>query len=215
LGTETKTKEVLPLKNELGTFEIRMESIGGQGANLAGKILAEAGIVEMGLNGVNFASYGSEKKGTPVKSFVRFQPGGRAAPAGDFLDHPREIRPDHAGGEAGHQYHSQHQARRRGSPRPSQDTRPGDAVHGRRGKDSRRGKGSGEHHHHGHGRARDRLPDPRGRRDASSRTSRPSTGATRKSRSSRSPTTASTTTFLSSPSGRNSGGRTLPWAAPS
>ncbi len=49
-----------------------MESIGGQGANLAGKLLAEAGIMEIGLNGVNFASYGSEKKGTPVKSFIRF-----------------------------------------------------------------------------------------------------------------------------------------------
>ena len=61
----------LPLTNELGYYDIRMESIGGMGANLAGQILAEACILRMGFNGVNFASYGSEKKGTPVKSFIR------------------------------------------------------------------------------------------------------------------------------------------------
>jgi len=61
----------LPITNELGYYDIRMESIGGMGANLAGQILAEACILRMGYNGVNFASYGSEKKGTPVKSFIR------------------------------------------------------------------------------------------------------------------------------------------------
>jgi pyruvate ferredoxin oxidoreductase gamma subunit len=49
-----------------------MESIGGLGANLAGKILADAGMIGMGYNGASFASYGSEKKGSPVKAFVRF-----------------------------------------------------------------------------------------------------------------------------------------------
>src|SRR5690606_40042546 len=63
---------ILPKKNELGFYEIRLESIGGLGANLAGKMLAEAGVLGLGLNGSNFSSYGSEKKGTPVKSFVRF-----------------------------------------------------------------------------------------------------------------------------------------------
>lgn len=63
---------ILPKKNELGFFEIRLESIGGLGANLAGKMLAEAGVLGLGLNGSNFASYGSEKKGSPVKSFIRF-----------------------------------------------------------------------------------------------------------------------------------------------
>lgn len=52
-------------------FEIRLESIGGLGANLAGKMLAESGVLGLGLNGANFSSYGSEKKGSPVKSFVR------------------------------------------------------------------------------------------------------------------------------------------------
>lgn len=63
---------ILPKKNDLGFFEIRLESIGGLGANLAGKMLAEAGVLGLGLNGSNFSSYGSEKKGSPVKSFVRY-----------------------------------------------------------------------------------------------------------------------------------------------
>ncbi|MDH5638419.1 MAG: 2-oxoacid:acceptor oxidoreductase family protein, partial [Nitrospinota bacterium] len=62
----------LPIVNELGFYEIRMESVGGFGANLAGKILGEAGVLGMGFNGSNFSSYGSEKKGSPVKAFVRF-----------------------------------------------------------------------------------------------------------------------------------------------
>ncbi len=67
---------ILPKTNELGCYEIRLESIGGLGANLAGKMLAEAGVMGLGLNGSNFSSYGSEKKGSPVKAFVRFsEPG--------------------------------------------------------------------------------------------------------------------------------------------
>jgi pyruvate ferredoxin oxidoreductase gamma subunit len=56
-------------------MKIRLESIGGLGANLAGKLLAEAGVLGQGFNGANFSSYGSEKKGTPVKSFIRFSDG--------------------------------------------------------------------------------------------------------------------------------------------
>jgi pyruvate ferredoxin oxidoreductase gamma subunit len=62
----------LPKVNELGFFEIRLESIGGLGANLAGKLLSEDGVVGNGLNGVGFSSYGSEKKGSPVKAHIRF-----------------------------------------------------------------------------------------------------------------------------------------------
>jgi pyruvate ferredoxin oxidoreductase gamma subunit len=66
----------LPIKDEYGFFNIRLESIGGYGANIAGKMLAEAGVLYQGLNGSNFSSYGSEKKGSPVKSFIRFaEPG--------------------------------------------------------------------------------------------------------------------------------------------
>lgn len=63
---------LLKTKNERGFYEIRLESIGGLGANLAGKMLAEAGVMGLGLNGSSFSSYGSEKKGSHVSSFVRF-----------------------------------------------------------------------------------------------------------------------------------------------
>jgi pyruvate ferredoxin oxidoreductase gamma subunit len=52
-------------------FEVRFESIGGLGAHAAGQILATAAVVRMGLNGAHFSSYGSEKKGSVVRSFVR------------------------------------------------------------------------------------------------------------------------------------------------
>lgn len=65
------TKVSLPKRNEQGFYEMRFESIGGLGANVAGQILAEAAVLGMGLNGSNFSSYGSEKKGSVVRSFIR------------------------------------------------------------------------------------------------------------------------------------------------
>ncbi len=55
-------------------FEIRLESIGGLGAHAAGQILATAAVLRMGLNGSHFSSYGSEKKGSVVRSFIRLAP---------------------------------------------------------------------------------------------------------------------------------------------
>lgn len=62
----------LPKVNHLGFYEIRLESIGGMGANSAGKMLADVGVLSQGYYGTAFSSYGSEKKGSPVKTFVRF-----------------------------------------------------------------------------------------------------------------------------------------------
>jgi len=59
-------------------FEIRFESIGGLGAHAAGQIVASAAVLRMGLNGAHFSSYGSEKKGSVVRSFVRLAPADRA-----------------------------------------------------------------------------------------------------------------------------------------
>lgn len=70
-------------------FEIRLESIGGLGANLAGKMLAESGVLGIGLNGASFSSYGSEKKGSPVKSFIRF-----CDPEIEIRDHSPIEQPD-------------------------------------------------------------------------------------------------------------------------
>lgn len=53
-------------------YEIRLESIGGLGANLCGKMLGELGLKYLEVNSSNFSSYGSEKTGTPVKGFIRF-----------------------------------------------------------------------------------------------------------------------------------------------
>lgn len=62
----------LPVTNETGCYEIRLESIGGLGANLCGKMLGELGIRCLGLNSASFSSYGSEKTGTPVKAYIRY-----------------------------------------------------------------------------------------------------------------------------------------------
>ncbi len=67
---------------------IRMEAIGGQGANSAGKILAEAAVLGMGFTGNHFSSFGSEKRGTPVRSFVRFSPAHKEIRSASSVRHP-------------------------------------------------------------------------------------------------------------------------------
>lgn len=55
-------------------YEIRLESIGGLGANLCGKMVGELAVRYLSLNSSFFSSYGSEKTGTPVKSYIRYCP---------------------------------------------------------------------------------------------------------------------------------------------
>jgi pyruvate ferredoxin oxidoreductase gamma subunit len=74
-----------------GFFGVRFESIGGLGAHLAGQILAEAGVLRCGLNGSHFSSYGSEKKGSPVRSFVRLCAAGRAIRRSDPIERPQVV----------------------------------------------------------------------------------------------------------------------------
>lgn len=62
----------LPHGDENDYFEIRLESIGGLGANLCGKMLGELGALYLNLNSSSFSSYGSEKRGSPVKSYIRW-----------------------------------------------------------------------------------------------------------------------------------------------
>ena len=62
----------LPRQSKNGYYEMRLESIGGLGANLCGKLLGELGAAYLGLNASAFSSYGSEKRGSPVKSYVRW-----------------------------------------------------------------------------------------------------------------------------------------------
>jgi len=74
-----------------GTFGIRLESIGGLGAHLAGQMLAEALVLRQGLNAAHFSSYGSEKKGTPIKSFVRIAPAGAAIRTSSPVEEPQVV----------------------------------------------------------------------------------------------------------------------------
>lgn len=62
----------LPVKDQSSNYEIRLESIGGLGANLCGKMFGELGLRYLGLNSSSFSSYGSEKTGTPVKAYIRY-----------------------------------------------------------------------------------------------------------------------------------------------
>lgn len=56
----------------LDNYEIRIESIGGFGANLVGKLMGDIGAEGFKMEAQSFASYGSEKRGSPVKSYVRY-----------------------------------------------------------------------------------------------------------------------------------------------
>jgi pyruvate ferredoxin oxidoreductase gamma subunit len=77
-------------------FSIRFESIGGLGANAAGQILARAAVVKMGLNAAQFSSYGSEKKGSLVRSFLRLAPPDRPIRTSAPVDRPDVIAAFHA-----------------------------------------------------------------------------------------------------------------------
>ncbi len=87
----TEDANEIPGAAEDGFFGIRFESIGGLGAHLAGQILAEAGVLGCGLNGSHFSSYGSEKKGSPVRSFVRFCPSAADVRRSDPIERPQVI----------------------------------------------------------------------------------------------------------------------------
>ena len=62
----------LPAQDELGFCNIYLSALGGDGANMAGKILFKHGCRDLGLDGGYDARYGSEKKGTATDVTVRF-----------------------------------------------------------------------------------------------------------------------------------------------
>ena len=90
-ASSASAEDLLPGAGEDGFFGIRLESIGGLGAHLAGQILAEAGVLRQGLNGAQFSSYGSEKKGTPLKSFIRFGPPNREIRTSSPIESPQVV----------------------------------------------------------------------------------------------------------------------------
>lgn len=78
----------LPDTLENGYYEFRLESIGGLGANLAGKMLGELGCAYLGFGASAFSSYGSEKRGSPVKSYVRWSSPEREIRVSSPVIHP-------------------------------------------------------------------------------------------------------------------------------
>lgn len=72
-------------------LDVRFESIGGLGAHAAAQALASAAVLKMGLNGSLFSSVGPERKGTPVRSFVRLAPADRPIRASAAVEAPDAI----------------------------------------------------------------------------------------------------------------------------
>lgn len=90
-------KTILPVTNEHGYFEIRLESIGGLGANLCGKMLGELGALSLSLNSLSFSSYGSEKRGSPVKAYIRWCDNERPLRINSPVTHPHLLAIFHEG----------------------------------------------------------------------------------------------------------------------
>ncbi len=62
----------MPQTDSLGFCNVLMSALGGDGANMAGKLLYKIGCTQFGLDGGYDARYGSEKKGTATDVSVRF-----------------------------------------------------------------------------------------------------------------------------------------------
>src|ERR1043166_9969434 len=62
----------LPIHDARGFCNVLLSALGGDGANMAGKLLFKIGCTHFGLDGGYDARYGSEKKGTPTDVSVRF-----------------------------------------------------------------------------------------------------------------------------------------------
>lgn len=91
MDKENKQPVKLPDVNEQGCYEIRLESIGGLGANLCGKLLGELGAAYLGLNASAFSSYGSEKRGSAVRSYVRWSEPHREILHNSPIEHPHML----------------------------------------------------------------------------------------------------------------------------
>lgn len=87
----------LPVTNEYGYYEIRLESIGGLGANLCGKMIGELGALYLSLNSLSFSSYGSEKRGSPVKAYIRWCENTKPLQVNSPVTHPHLLGIFHEG----------------------------------------------------------------------------------------------------------------------
>jgi pyruvate ferredoxin oxidoreductase gamma subunit len=69
--TSSNTNVQLPFQDELGFCNVLMSAIGGDGANMAAKLLFKMCVTYLDLDGAYDARYGSEKKGTPTDVSLR------------------------------------------------------------------------------------------------------------------------------------------------
>ena len=98
---DAKVSYQLPYRDDLGFCNVLISALGGDGANMAAKLLFKIGCEEFSLNGGYDAKYGSEKKGTPTDVSVRFceagtpvrQAGPTSAPHMLVVFHADLIRP--------------------------------------------------------------------------------------------------------------------------
>lgn len=67
---------VLPYRDELGFTNLLMTALGGDGANMAAKLLFKIAVEKLDLDGGYDAKYGSEKTGTPTDVSIRLCPSG-------------------------------------------------------------------------------------------------------------------------------------------
>lgn len=65
------SKIQLPFLDEMGFCNVLMSAIGGDGANMAAKLLFKVCVTHLDLDGAYDAKYGSEKKGTPTDVSLR------------------------------------------------------------------------------------------------------------------------------------------------
>lgn len=92
-----REENILPFVNENGYYEMRLESIGGLGANLCGKMLGELGALYLSLNASSFSSYGSEKRGSPVKAYIRWCHNGKSVRVNSPVTRPHILGIFHEG----------------------------------------------------------------------------------------------------------------------
>lgn len=81
----------LPVRDSLGFCSVLFSALGGDGANMAGKLLFKIGCTHFGLDGGYDAKYGSEKKGTATDVSVRFCESGTPVRQSGPTDRPHYL----------------------------------------------------------------------------------------------------------------------------
>ena len=94
------TGSINQIFNQKVYYEIRLESIGGLGANLCGKMIGELAVRYLNLNSAGFSSYGSEKTGTPRERVYPFLPPGAGDSGTLARRQPRSARHISSGADA-------------------------------------------------------------------------------------------------------------------